>query len=204
MPVADMPMVSLEKLLNMRCRAWLVVLGIWFSSPAEAHHPNLFSGAEDDETVGKRSWLIRPCYNRQSELNFVEIGIGRINSLNSRPGAGLNSFTLASIGFTLGADVGFTDSSLIVGTKMGIEGCVTIFGGRVTYGYYQQERRNTGVIGFEGGFCILSVFYAYAGYNFVKGDKDIGVLPEGPKFSIGLNIPLWPSNIPAAKKPDHL
>lgn len=163
----------------------------------------MFPADENDPPIGKRSWLVRPCYNRQSEKNFLEVGIGRMNSINSNGGAGLNTFTLGSVGFTLGADMCFGDTSLIIAPKMGIEGCLTIFGGRLSYGYYMQDNNTTGVIGIEGGLCILSVFYAYAGYNFVKGDKEAAVIDEGVKFSVGLNIPFGPREIPGAKRPSH-
>lgn len=147
---------------------------------------------------------MRPCYNRQSERNFLEIGFGRMNSINSSGGAGLNTFTLGSVGFTFGADMCFGDTSLIIAPKMGIEGCLTIFGGRISYGYYMQDENRSGVIGIEGGLCILSVFYAYAGYNFVKGDKETAVIDEGAKFSVGINIPFGSRAIPGAKRPSHL
>lgn len=158
----------------------------------------------NSDAVGERAWLFRGCYNRQSELNFIEIGIGRMNSTYSNGGAGLSKFRQASAGFTFGADFGIGDTSSIIAPKMGVEIAFTVFGARVTYGQYLQRGNSTGVIGVEGGFCILSVAYAYVGYNFVKGNSEYPVIDEGLKLSLGINIPLWPNDIPPAKQPTHL
>lgn len=143
----------------------------------------------DDNLAGKRGWMFKACYNQQSSLRWVELGFGRINILSYRGKADDISFAAGAAAFTLGSDIGFADTSLIYSVKMGMEAHLTLFGGRVTYGYYMQDDNATGVIGIEGGFCIFSVAYVYGGYNFVKGNQENPVITEGAKLSVGLNIP---------------
>lgn len=185
----------------MKVRYYVIIASFFITSGVSAA---TWSFPRRTDAVGERAWLVRPCFNRQDESNFFEIGIGRMNSLYNDGSAGLSTFRQASAGFTFGADFGFGDTSGIIAPKMGVEIAFTVFGGRVAYGQYLQDGNSTGVIGVEGGFCILSVAYAYVGYNFVKGNSDNPVIEEGLKISLGINIPLWPRDIPPAQQPTHL
>jgi hypothetical protein len=149
---------------------------------------------------GQRAWLLRPAYSRFNEQHWVEIGIGRMNSIYSLPEAGLRKFRMASAGFTLGAEAMFAGRQTIIAPKMAVEVCATVVGARVSYAYFMQNEKRNGVIGIEGGFCIFSVCYAYVGYNFVKGNRDTAIVPEGVKLSVGFNFHLWPRDIPPPKQ----
>lgn len=153
-----------------------------------------------NSTEGERAWLIRASYNRQAEMNFFEAGIGRMNSLYSVPDPVNDAHRAASIGFTMGIDCSNSDTSFILAPKLGIEAALTVFGARISYGYYRQENNSTGVIGMEGGINILSVFFVYVGYNFVKSNNENPVIESGPKFSVGLNLPLFAQPIPSVKR----
>lgn len=149
-----------------------------------------WSGYDDPEASrGKRGWMFKAGYTQQSTTRFVELGLGRINIVSYLDQTGKRSFAAGAAAFTLGSDIGFGDSSMIYSAKMGFEAHLTILGARITYGYYLQDKNASGVIGIEGGVCIFSVVYAYAGYNFVKGNQDYPVLQEGAKLSLGVNIP---------------
>ncbi len=165
----------------------LVVLSlpVWAS---EIRSVDMFAD-EKEELVSKRGWMFKAGYVRQDEQNWMEFGLGRINLLSFQPDKGGSTFVAGAAAFTFGADVGLWDSSIIIGPKLGMEAHATIFGGRVSYCYYLQDNNNTGVISVEGGLCILSVFYAYVGYNFTNGNPDNPIVDEGGKFSVGLNIP---------------
>lgn len=177
--------------------SWFCVLLLIAQLPLHALVPDSRLTTSYD---GDRAWLIRGAYNRQSECNFLEVGIGRMNSLYSNSDAGLSPFRVASIGFTLGGDFSASDTSIIFAPKLGIEAALTFIGARISYGYYQQDGNASGVIGFEGGINILSVFFIYGGYNFVKGNADNPVIESGLKFSAGLNLPLFPKPIPPSKR----
>lgn len=181
-------------------RRLLLILFCSFSLLA-VHSLPAQRAARTGEKAGQRAWLLRPSYNRFNEQNWIELGIGRMNSIYSSPEAGIRKFRLASAGFTLGAEMMFAGAQTIIAPKMGIEACATVFGARASYAYFMQEEKRNGVIGIEGGFCILSVCYAYVGYNFVKGDRDTAIVPEGVKLSVGINFHLWPRDIGAPKKP---
>lgn len=167
--------------------------------------PNPFSSAKKkyfDTTVAERGWVARAAYNRQETTSWGEFGFGRMARLNHYDFSAKGT-TIAAASFTFGADVGY-DTSVIVAPKLSMEFSSVIFGGRVSYGYYMQDGNSSGVIGLEGGLNIVSVFFVYAGYNFVKGNSDTPVITEGSKFSIGFNYPIGMRRVPPPKRPSHL
>lgn len=155
-----------------------------------------------DTTVSERGWVARAAYNRQETTSWGEFGFGRMARLNHYDFSAKGT-TIAAASFTFGADVGY-DTSVIVAPKLSMEFSSIIFGGRVSYGYYMQDGNSSGVIGLEGGLNIVSVFFVYAGYNFVKGNSDTPVVTEGSKFSIGFNYPIGMRRVPPPKRPSHL
>lgn len=156
-----------------------------------------------DTTITQRGWVIRGGYSKQDELGWGEIGIGRMNRLYHFDQFG-KGITSAAAEFTFGLDAGFGDTSMIFAPKLAVEVSCILLGARVSYGYYMQENNASGVIGIEGGFNILSVFYVYAGYNFVKGNQDHPVINEGIRFSLGLNYPFGMRDSAPPKAPTHL
>jgi hypothetical protein len=155
-----------------------------------------------DTTVAERGWVARAAYNRQETTNWGEFGFGRMARLQHY-NAFAKGTTAAAASFTFGADIGY-DSSFIVAPKLSMEFSSLIFGGRVSYGYYMQDGNSSGVIGLEGGLNIVSVFFVYAGYNFVKGNSDTPVVTEGSKLSVGFNYPIGMRRVPPPKRPTHL
>lgn len=157
--------------------------------PARSVGFNLARVDDPKSSLGKRGWMLKVGYNQQSSQKWVEVGVGRINIISTIEQKGNRSYSTGAAAFTFGSDIGFGDTSLIYSAKMGVEAHLTLFGARVTYGYYMQDNNASGVIGVEGGFCIFSVFYVYAGYNFVKGNQENPVVFEGGKLAVGINVP---------------
>lgn len=168
------------------------------------HSPSLIPAKKKffDTTVSERGWVARFAYNRQETNSWGEFGFGRMARLQHYDFSAKGT-TVAAASFTFGADIGY-DSSLIIGPKLSMEFSSILFGGRVGYGYYMQDGNSSGVIGLEGGFNIVSVFFVYAGYNFVKGNSETPVVTEGAKFSIGFNYPIGMRRVPPPKRPSHL
>lgn len=155
-----------------------------------------------DTTVAQRGFVFRANYNRQDVVNWVEFGFGRMARLQHFDTYG-KDVTTASALFTFGADLGY-DSSLIVAPKLAVEVAAVALGARVSYGYYMQDGNSSGVISLEGGLNVVSRFFVYAGYNFVKGNSDVPVITEGPKFSAGFTFPLYMRRVQPPKSPTHL
>jgi hypothetical protein len=155
-----------------------------------------------DTTVAERGWVGRAAYTRQEATSWGEFGFGRMARLQHYNAFGKGT-TSAAASFTFGADMGY-DSSFIIAPKLSMEFSSVFLGGRVSYGYYMQDGNSSGVIGLEGGLNIVSVFFVYAGYNFVKGNSETPVITEGSKFSIGFNYPIGMRRVPPPKRPSHL
>jgi hypothetical protein len=169
-------------------KRFLLVLILLTALPSFARLvPASLFRADESEFNRTRGWMLKAGYSRQAEINWLEVGFGRINALNT---SGISGYTfVAAAAFTFGADLGF-DTSLIVAPKLGIEVHASALGARVSYAYFMQDANETGIITLEGGLCVVSRFYVYGGYNFVNGNRDNPVIPEGPRFSIGFNFPL--------------
>jgi hypothetical protein len=158
---------------------------------------------DGDERNLRRAWCVHGGYVQQDGLRFVEAGVGRINFITvGQPYE--RGLPLAGAAFTFGAQMGWGDTSMIIAPKLAIEGCAWIFGGRIAYGYYMQDKNTSGVISIEGGFCFLTYVSVYAGYNIVKGMQENPVINEGTTLSIGLNIPLGVRTAAPPKSPTHL
>ncbi len=155
-----------------------------------------------DTTVAERGWVIRAAYNRQEAWNYGEIGFGRSTRLQHYNDFGKGT-TSAVASFVFGIDASY-DTSFVYAPKLSIEGSCIIFGGRVSYGYYMQDHRSSGVIGIEGGFNFVNTLFIYGGYNFVKAKSGNSVITEGPKFSVGFNFPFGMRRVQPPKSSTHL
>lgn len=182
------------------CSLFLLLTGSAFA----IHDPfPSMKGFGRDTTVTQRGWVIRAGYSKQNELGWGEIGFGRMNRLRHFDQFG-KGVTSAAAAFTFGLDAGFGDTSMIFAPKLAVEVSSILLGARVSYGYYMQDNNASGVIGIEGGFNIVSVFYVYAGYNFVKGHQEHPVIQEGIRVSLGLNYPFGMRDSAPPKAPTHL
>lgn len=144
--------------------------------------------AWEDDATSTRGFMFKAGYNYQADLHWVEAGIGRINiiSFKEEPEPSLST---AAAAFTFGGDFGFGDTAVISAVKLGFEVHLVVFGARLSYGYFMQEANSSGVLTIEGGICVFSKVYAYAGYNFVIHNRSNPVIPEGARLSIGMNFP---------------
>jgi hypothetical protein len=178
----------------------LVLTGV--SAYAKGIAPASLQKRYYDTIVAERGWVIRGAYHRQELTNWAEFGFGRMARLQhyNQFGKGTPS---AAASFTFGADFSY-DTSAIVAPKLAVEFSSILLGGRVSYGYYMQDHNRSGVICVEGGINVLSTVFVYLGYNFVKGNSDTPVIPEGMRISVGLNYPLGMRRVPPPKTPTHL
>jgi len=156
-----------------------------------------------DTLIPQRGWVLRGGYIKQDGLPWGEIGIGRMNRLYHFDGTG-KGVTSAAAEFTFGLETGFGDTSIIFAPKLAVDVSCILFGARVSYGYFMQDNNATGVIGIEGGFNIVSVFYVYAGYNFIKGKQEYPVVHEGLRVSAGINYAFGMKDTDPPKSATHL
>lgn len=142
------------------------------------------------EFTPRRGWMVKTGYSNQIDQHWIEAGFGRINLIGMRSGSKQNSFISAAAGaFTIGGEYCLTSSRPIYGAKLAIEGNAILFGGRASYAMYFRDGKESGVTTIEGGLCILSVVYVYAGYNFADPPLEQQVVHEGFRLSAGINFP---------------
>jgi hypothetical protein len=152
---------------------------------------NNVTGNAEEEFTPRRGWMIKTGYANQIDRHWIEAGIGRMNLIGMRSGNKPGSFISAAAGaFTLGGEYCLTSSKPIYGAKLAIEGNAILFGGRASYALYFSDGRESGVTTIEGGLCLLSVVYVYAGYNFADQPLEQQVVHEGFRLSAGINFPL--------------
>jgi hypothetical protein len=152
-------------------------------------HDKLFpAGSPDDNEYNTRNgWFIKTGYIKQAKSGWAEFSVARWRQAQYI-GEEAN-FSAAAVGISLGSEFGFGDTTFVYAPKVGVEMHLLFIGFRSSFARYMKADKGTNCFSIEGGLCVLSVLYVYAGYNWMLGDvKDI-VEPSGPKFAIGLNIP---------------
>ena len=159
------------------------------------------STSGDEEFTPRRGWMVKAGYGNQISKNWVEAGIGRINLIGMRSSNKPGSFVSAAAGaFTLSGEYCLNSSRPIYGAKLGIEGHALVFGARASFGLYFREGQESGVATLEGGLCLFSIVYFYAGYNFADQPIEQQVINEGFRLSAGLNLPFGMKTVKTNQK----
>lgn len=156
---------------------------------------------DQQEFTPRRGWMVKTGYGNQISKNWVEAGIGRINLIGMRSSNKPGSFVSAAAGaFTLSGEYCLNSSRPIYGAKLGIEGHALLFGARASFAMYFREGQESGVTTLEGGLCLFSVVYVYAGYNFADPPLEQQVITEGFRLSAGLNLPFGMKTVKTNRK----
>jgi hypothetical protein len=159
------------------------------------------SSGNEEEFTPRRGWMVKAGYGNQISKNWVEAGIGRINLIGMRSSNKPGSFVSAAAGaFTLSGEYCLNSSRPIYGAKLGIEGHVLLFGARASFAMYFREGQESGAATLEGGLCLFSVVYVYAGYNFADQPIEQQVINEGFRLSAGLNFPFGMKTVKTNQK----
>lgn len=155
----------------------------------------------EQEFTPRRGWMVKAGYGNQIDKHWLEAGFGRINLIGMRSGNKPGSFVSAAAGaFTLTGEYCLNSSRPIYGAKLGIEAHALVFGARTSFAMYFREGQESGVATLEGGLCLFSTVYVYAGYNFADQPIEQQVIHEGFRLSMGANIPFGMKTVKTDRK----
>ncbi|MCK6640528.1 MAG: hypothetical protein L6Q81_10595 [Bacteroidia bacterium] len=155
----------------------------------------------EQEFTPRRGWMVKAGYGNQISKHWVEAGFGRINLIGMRSSNKPGSFVSAAAGaFNISGEYCLNSSRPIYGAKLGIEGHALLFGARASFAMYFREGQESGVATLEGGLCLFSTVYVYAGYNFADQPIEQQVINEGFRLSAGVNLPFGMKTVKTNQK----